>query len=170
MKFAALKVFAAASLLATFAASVSAGTATSTMAVSATVVPKCTIDSVTALTFGTYIQESGNIDQAGAVNLTCPVGTNYTIGIDGVLAGNVRNMTFNDVAGPHYLEYNLFTDAVRTQIWGPIGGPGGTVTLAGTGNGASATLPVYGRIVDSAANRLVPAGNYNAVVTITVTY
>jgi spore coat protein U-like protein len=170
MKFVTVKAFAAASLLATFAASVSAGTATSTMAVSATVVPKCTIDSVTAMSFGTYVQESGNIDSAAAVNLTCPVGTSYTIGIDGLIAGNVRNMTFDSGGTLNNLAYNLFTDAARTQIWGPIGGGGGTSTVAGSGTGASAGVPVYGRIVDSVANRLVPAGVYNAVVTVTVTY
>ena len=170
MKFASLKVLAAASLLATFAASVSAGTATSTMAVSAVVVPKCTIDSVTAMPFGTYVQESGNIDQAAAINLTCPVGTNYTIGIDGLDAGNARNMTFLNAQGTHLLEYNLYRDAARTEVWGPIAGPVGTFVQTGSGTASSVAIPVYGRIVDSAANRVVPAGTYNSVVTVTINY
>lgn len=170
MKFASLKVFAAASLLATFAASVSAGTATSTMAVSAVVVPKCTIDSVSAMPFGTYVQESGNIDQQAAINLTCPVGTNYTIGIDGLTLSNTRNMTFVNASGTNLLEYNLFRDAARTEIWGPIGGPVGTFVQTGTGTAASVAIPVFGRIVDNAANRVVPAGTYNSVVTVTITY
>ena len=141
------------------------------MSVSAVVVPKCTIDSVSAMVFGTYVQESGDIDSAAAINLTCPVGTNYTIGIDGLVgAGNVRNLTFTDVAGPHLLEYNLFRDAGRTQIWGPIGGPAGTSVQTGSGTAASVAIPVFGRVVDNAANRLVPAGTYNAVVTVTITY
>ncbi len=168
MNFASLKVFAAASLLATFAASVSAGTATGTMAVSATVVPKCTIDSVGAMAFGTYIQESGNIDQSAAINLTCPVGTNYTIGIDGI-TGAARNMTYSNLGVTNNLEYNLFTNAARTTVWGAIGGPVGSV-VNGAGTGSSAAIPVYGRITDGGANQTVPPGVYNAVVIITVNY
>src|SRR6266487_1298814 len=41
------------------------------------------------------------------------------------------------------LNYNLYTDAARTTVWGD--GTGGTVTVSGSSNG-STTHTVYGRI------------------------
>jgi spore coat protein U-like protein len=71
----------------------------------------------------------------------------------------------------NFLQYNLYTDAVRTSIWGQTTG---TDTGGGTGNGMSAAKAishtVYGRIVNSTENQDAPAGNYTDAVLVTVEY
>jgi spore coat protein U-like protein len=53
--------------------------------------------------------------------------------------------------GTNELNYQLYTDAARTQVWGsttwPYGGqvPGYVVTLGSTGTGAG-TFPIYGKV------------------------
>lgn len=162
MKFSHILSGAAAIALAVASIGVQAGLQTSTMNVLANVVPKCTIDPITDLNFGTYVQESGNVDATTSISVTCPTGTAYTIALGG-LQGTQRFMA----SGPDNLEYQLYSNAGRTVTWGSTIG---TDTVAGIGTGAAIPTTVYGRVLDNAANRLIPAGAYNSVVTVTVAY
>jgi len=67
--------------------------------------------------------------------------------------------------GSNTLEYNLYTDAGRTTVWGD--GTASSVTAAGTGSGAQQSLTVYGRIP---ASQSVPAGSYSDTVTATINF
>jgi spore coat protein U-like protein len=148
------------------AASVNAGTATGSLNVSATVVPKCTLGATSnAMGFGSYIQEGGNVDATVNLNLTCPAGTTATVGLDSVTAGNPRVM---DGPSPgDALEFNLYKDAGFTTVWENSGAGAATVNYVAGGLQA---LPVYGRIFDNTANRAAAPGAYAKTVTITVTW
>jgi len=66
-------------------------------------------------------------------------------------------------SGAYSLTYNLYTDSLRSIIWGD--GTSGTM-LVGT-TGTSATYAVYGRIP---AAQDLPAGSYNDSITVTLTF
>ena len=58
----------------------------------------------------------------------------------------------------------MFRDAGRTQNWGNTVG---TDTLAGTGNGSSQTLTVYGRLPGS---QTLNVGSYTDTVVATIDF
>ena len=72
--------------------------------------------------------------------------------------------------GANTLQYNLFTTAALTQVFGD--GSGTSKTVAGTGAGVAtaATVTVFGQLPDNATNQASVAGNYTDTITVTVTY
>lgn len=164
MKYKAIKAMLAATALATFTTSISAATATGVMNVSATVAAKCTLDSVAAMAFGTYTQGVAPADQTANIQVTCPANASYTLGIDSLVGGS-RFMA----SGGNNLEFNLYIDAARTQVWGNSAAAPTwlSVPLAA---GGQTTHVVYGRVFDNAANQALPAGNYNTTVNVTLTF
>jgi spore coat protein U-like protein len=141
----------------------SAATATSTMAVTASVVAACTV-SASALAFAAY---SGTaVDGTADLTVNCTNDAPYTIGLGAgngtdattaarVLTGSLEGTTMN---------YGLYQDAAYATVWGDTVG---TDTLAGTGDGADQTIPVYGRIV---AGQNGSVGTYTDSVAVTVNY
>ena len=67
-------------------------------------------------------------------------------------------------SGANTVNYTLYSNSGRTTLWGNTVG---TDTVAATGNGASQSYTVYGRVPTQAA----PApGTYTDTITVTVTY
>lgn len=159
-----------ASLLAAFSFSVNAGTATSDLSTTATVVANCTI-STSAVAFGNYdpivVNKTAALDNTGTVTVTCTSGSATTVtlgqganGATGTLpATPLRQMA----ASTNRLAYDLYSDTARSVIWADT-----TVTgVAHTGTGAAVALTVYGRVP---ANQNKPAGAYADTVVATVTF
>ena len=116
--------------------------------------------------FGNYNPVSGaDVDASSTIDVTCTPSASYTVELNaGATVGGVisaRLMT----DGSNTLEYNLYTDAGRTTVWGD--GTASSVTAAGTGSGAQQSLTVYGRIP---ASQSVPAGSYSDTVTATINF
>jgi spore coat protein U-like protein len=143
-----------------------AATATTTFGVTAQVVPTCTV-SATTLAFGSSIPSpiTTNIDAQGAVNATCSTNAAYTVALNrGAGAGATfaaRRMT----NGANGINYALYRNATRTQLWGD--GTAGSSVANATGSGASQALVVYGRI---AGGQAAPTGSYSDTITVTVTF
>ena len=143
-----------------------AATASSTMSVTATVTANCTV-STSALAFGNVNTISGaNVDGTGGLSITCTNGTAWSAAA-GVGAGSGasyanRRMT----SGANLLNYNIYTSAARTTVWG--NGTSGTSAIAGTGSGTLQSVTVYGRV--GSGQTSVPAGAYADTVAVTVTY
>lgn len=155
---------AAAGLL--FANSTLAATDTTTFQVTATVADSCLV-SATDLNFGAYNPAAGALDAASTITAACTAGTQYEIGLsagNGTPTTTTRAMTGDDGAGTQ-LDYELYSDAPRTVIWGEIVGTD-TVTQSALTGGAL-HYAVYGRIP---ASQYVPAANYVDTVTVTVNY
>lgn len=157
---------------ATFAVSMAAspayaGTATSSLNVSATVSQNCTI-TTTGVVFGSVDVISGfSVDSIGQISVACTNGTAWTASAN---AGGGAGATLSDrkmVNGTNLLSYDLYTDAARTMIWGD-GVGGATATIADIGTGAPKNKSIYGRIPPSQVT--MPAGTYTDTVTVTVTY
>ncbi|UZW53835.1 spore coat U domain-containing protein [Sphingobium sp. JS3065] len=127
--------------------------------------------STTGVSFGSYDPTSpGPKDGAGGVTLSCTglvslAGT-IDIAISPGSSGNAlaRQMT----QGSARLNYNLYTNASRTTIWGT--GSGGTAIVSAMLTGLlsfSQTVSVYGQIP---AGQWPQAGPYSDSVIVTITY
>jgi spore coat protein U-like protein len=139
-------------------------TATTTFAVTATVLTSCLVDA-TSLVFGNYDAAAGTaLDVNNTVTATCTTGTSYDIGLDaGTGSGATiasRKMTF----GANLLNYSLYQNVGRTTVWGDTIA---TDTLAATATALPTIHTVYGRVFGS---QNVPAGAYNDTINVTLTY
>jgi spore coat protein U-like protein len=148
-----------------FAPAASAQTATGTFNVRITILAECLLRSATDLDFGSTGVIGANIDQQSAISVQCTNSTPYNVALT---AGTGSGATVANrlMTGPASatVSYNLYRDAARTQVWGTTTG---TNTVAGTGNGAVQTIPVYGRVPP----QTTPApGVYTDVITISVTF
>lgn len=133
----------------------------------------CTIAATTAgVAFGSYNPFSAaNNDSTGHIDVTCTAvlaGTgSYTIALN---AGHGSFANRQLMSGVNFLNYNVYADSARSQIWGD-GIGGGTVMVSDTYNilllPVTRSYTVYGRIPGS-QNK--PAGTYSDTLTITVTY
>ncbi len=142
--------------------SVSAGVASTTFIVSATVVGTCTI-STTALPLGTINSPvNANIDVAGLLIASCSSGAPYTINMS---AGNGTITSRKMLSGSNQLNYALYYDSARTSNWGD--GTVGNLGLTGTGIGAAQSIPIYARVL-SAQTPVI--GLYSDIITVTITY
>jgi spore coat protein U-like protein len=143
-----------------------AGTASSTMSVTATVTANCTV-STTALAFGNVNTISGsNVDSTGSLSITCTNGTAWAASA-GVGSGSGASFANRKMtAGANLLNYNIYTTAARTVVWGD--GTSSTATIPGTGTGNAQSVTVYGRV--GSGQTSVPAGAYADTVSVTVTY
>ncbi len=144
----------------------SAGTATGTLSVSASVIGVCLIGNAT-LAFGTYNPTAAAALTATTnVTLTCALGTPYNIAMSAG-AGSGATVTLRVMtASGGTLGYKLFRDSGYTLNWGQTQG---TDTLSGTSSGSTLTntIPIYGQIP---AGEAAAIGSYTDTVTMTVSF
>lgn len=151
-------LFAAASL----ASNAYAATATGTLNVSITIAASCSVAASSALNFGTVSTIPANIDQQTSIVVNCSQGWPYKVGL-GVGTGGGTTSARKLANGANTVDYVLYRDSTRTQIWGTSD----SESLTGTGSSADQTLNVYGRV----PTQTTPApGTYSDAVTVTVTY
>jgi spore coat protein U-like protein len=150
------------------AGSAGAATGTGNLAVSATVVGNCLM-TTDVVDFGVYVPGGGNRNGRGEVRLLCTDGMAYEIGLGEGLAPGATELNRSMQNGAALLSYLLFRNAPRTEHWGQASAAD---REPGTGNGMTNVNRhgVFGRIPDSAANQLVPGGNYADTVLVTITY
>ncbi len=127
----------------------------------------CTVRTV-PVNFGSYDPLSpAPLDALGKANTTCSAGIAFSVllgpgrGPGGRFAP--RKMRRN--ARGRAINYNLYIDAARTQVWGD--GTGTTFVQTGTGSGSQQSFNVYGRIP---ARQNVAVGHYTDSITVTVVF
>ncbi|TCU30559.1 spore coat protein U-like protein [Rhizobium azibense] len=142
-----------------------AATATGNMTVRITIQSECKIQTVSDLDFGTAGVIDANIDQTSSIGVQCTSGQTYNVGLSAGSGADattaVRKMTG---PGAATINYSLYRDAARTQVWGVTVG---TDTVTGTGNGDVQNVTVYGRVPPQVTPE---SGVYTDTVAITVTY
>ncbi|WP_081847907.1 spore coat U domain-containing protein [Microbulbifer sp. HZ11] len=121
--------------------------------------PNCTI-SASPLDFGS-VTSIGQTDASSNLSVTCTLNGAYSISLDGGNNGDMNNRKMQ--LGADTIDYQLYQDAARTQIWGDTAGS----TVSSTGNGNTQSLTVYGRVPIQGAK---PTGTYQDTITATVTY
>lgn len=124
----------------------------------------------TLLDFGTYSALNGDVDRTATFTLTCVpdllagLAVSYAVSID---AGSGSGGSFTPRrlrAGAHGLDYNLYRDPSRTQIWGD--GSAGTSRVTGSCS-ATCVLSVYGRVFGGQAP---PAAAYSDQIVVTLDF
>jgi spore coat protein U-like protein len=120
----------------------------------------CTI-SASGVAFGSYDAFSPYaLDGAGTVSMHCSPESSYSLGFSSGGGSYSQRKLSN---GPATLNYNLYTDASRSVVWGD--GTGGTGTVAGSGENNNHV--VYGRIP---AQQNTAAGSYGDTIIVTVIF
>lgn len=151
-------------------ASVYAATDTNTLEVKITVISTCDIHtgSKLAVDFGSQKSTATDIKATGSLTVNCTKGTPYYIGLDDGenAADGHRNMKGGQ-SGSALLGYNLYQDASLQTAWG---GTDGVDTLHKTGTGTDEIVSVYGKVITTAGNPTLTAGDYTDAVVATVTY
>ena len=150
--------------LALVSGAVYAATTTTTFTVQITITASCTISSASTLNFGSQGVLTSSVDQTSTIQVQCTNTTPYNIGLNAGTASGATVTTRKMINGANTVNYSLFSDSLRTVNWGNTVG---TDTVASTGNGASQSFTVYGRV--PAQTTPTPAA-YTDTVTVTVTY
>jgi spore coat protein U-like protein len=137
--------------------------ASASTAATATVVSTCTV-TANNLNFGNRGLLASNIDVSSTVTPRCSNTLPYTVVINGGLTNAADPTLRKMVKGSEQVTYGLYRDATRTQPWGSTTG---TNTAASTGNGASQSISVFGRVPFQTTGS---PGVYSDTVTVTVTF
>lgn len=120
----------------------------------------CTI-STTSVNFGTYnVYSATPLDSTGTVTFRCgPPDRNIVITLSRGSSATFNPRTLR--MGAEVLNYNLYRNAARTNIWGD--GTGGTAVYSDVNppNNTNVVLTVYARIP---AGQDVSGGNYNDTI------
>ena len=146
-----------------------AGTTTTGLLVSVEVEQACTV-SANPLSFGSYRPGLGGVSSSTTLAVRCTRGAPFIVALDAGAGGSLaqRQMSF----GAYKLQYNLYTSAPHTTVWGD--GTISSAVVAGLGkglaNGEAVTETVYGRLPDSGANQDLPPGIYTDTIRVTVSY
>lgn len=143
-----------------------AGSASTSMGVSASVATNCVFKNSPAIAFGTYDTITGaQVDGSGTISIACTKGTVATIALDN--GGNHANATGTQRAmksGSNYLNYDIYQDSAFATFWG-------TSTNAevepAAPNATTQTFTAYAKI-PSAQDQ--PQGSYSDTVGVTVSF
>jgi spore coat protein U-like protein len=122
----------------------------------------CTI-STTSVAFGSYdVFSATPRDANGTVQIDCTPRENIQVTLSSGSSSVFNPRTLR--SGSNILNYNLFRNAARTQIWGD--GSAGTSTSSAN-NVRNTTLTVYGRVP---AAQDAAVGNYADTIVATVIF
>ena len=144
-----------------------AASQTANLNVTASVSAVCSISTVT-VAFGAYDPVVANaatdLNGTGTLVVACTKGAAATIdlGVGGNLSGGSRRMS----SGTDFLNYALYRDAARTQVWG-TGMAGGTTLTYNSASKTSTNITVYGKVPQA---QDVTVGAYSDVVVATINY
>lgn len=117
------------------------------------------------------------VDSSAAVFLDCssatgPETVSYAVALSAGRSNGYAPRRMNMATGSATLDYNLFSDSNRTQVWGD--GTTGTSVVTGSlmvasgMSSATATLPVFGRIFMGQTS--TEPGDYSDLLVITLTF
>jgi spore coat protein U-like protein len=131
--------------------------------VTATISSLCLV-SASNLNFGSQGVLAANVDQTTTIQVQCTNTTPYNIGLNAGTGTGASVTTRKMTSGGNTINYSLYRDAARSQVWGTTIG---TNTSSATGSGATQSHTVYGRVAPQAT----PApSTYSDTITVTVTY
>lgn len=128
---------------------------------------QCWILQSTGVAFGMYdVYSPTPLDSVGAIGILCnPGARTITVSLSSGNSGSFAQRFMRSAADT--LNYNLYRDGARTEIWGD--GTGGSllygpITITGW---SWTSLSVFGRVTPG---QDVAAGNYLDTVTVTVNF
>lgn len=151
-----------------------AGSVTTTMPVTATVVAACAV-SATGVSFGNF--SGADVNANGSVTVTCATSVPYKTSLNagGHFDPTIGTRAMTGASASDRLPYFLYQDAAHTTQWGDndvANTYSQGASLSGTGTGAAQTLTVFGVATNTGGGvtGTPPAGSYSDTVTVTVTF
>jgi spore coat protein U-like protein len=139
---------------------------TATFQTQATVNKQCTVSAVN-MTFPAVDPLNTQTDGSTTVTVNCTKNTTYTVGLT---SGTTTGATIAQrlmASGTDLMNYNLYTDAARSSVWG--NSAGSWVSGTGAGMGTPQALTVYGQVAGGQTN-LAAATYTEAAITVNVTF
>jgi spore coat protein U-like protein len=137
-------------------------------ALSARAVPSCSFGIVTGVSFGAYdALNTSPLDQTGSITFQCTDLGAGTVTVD-LSTGNSGSYAAREMRkGADSLQYNLYRDVSRTQIWGD--GTAGTFHFGpfAPTDGVDETVTIFGRVP---ARQSSPVGTYTDTVVATINF
>lgn len=159
---------AAALVMGSVQAAAPAASPSTTLNAGTSVAAKCTTLTANAITFDAYVPDEANDNTKDTtVSVRCTLNTPITIAMDKGAHGDstaARKLLITDGTHTDTLNYNLYSNAGRTTLWGE---GSDKVSKIGEGLLTTSTYNVYGKI--PAAQDVTP-GSYADAVTVTVAY
>ena len=130
----------------------------------------CVTIDATDLAFGNYAPLSGSVtDSTSTISISArlllsllPTAVSYTLGLS-TGAGTVAQRKLTLTTGTNTLNYNLYTDSMRSTVWGASSVSGSTSGITG-----NASNTVYGRI--AASQTTAVPGSYADTIVVTITF
>ena len=130
-----------------------------TLSVTARIGEVCSVTSA-ALDFGQALNLATNNDAAGTIEISCATNTSLNVALDG---GQTPGFGFRNLVGSGgQIQYFLYKDVARTQLWDAGDQVAATIT------GGSGTVDVYGRVPTQGDGH--SSGEYTDEVTITLVF
>lgn len=128
--------------------------------------PSCSTTSTT-INFGNYLPSSTiPLSSTGTITLNCNRSGSYSIALSMGQGGSYNPRSMSGGSPVTQLNYNLYTNAQHTIIWGD--GSGGTSVATGSySKNVPVSITVYGLLP---AQQNVPTGLYTDSITATITY
>jgi spore coat protein U-like protein len=129
----------------------------------------CTV-TTTGVNFGDYdVFVTVPQDSTGSVTVSCdrnpPTDVTIAIGPSGTTGGFLPR-SLRNASAPDRLNYNLFTNASRSVVWGDGTSGTATVVLRRVRRNRPQTATIYGRIPPG---QNVSVGSYSDTLTVTIT-
>jgi spore coat protein U-like protein len=150
-----------------------AGTQTSTVLVTASIPPSCTIGAA-VIAFPAYDPVNAHAalpnDQTGDIVIRCTKGASgITVGLgNGANNTGTQRRMVNTASSTVTVDYEVYQEPGRNTVWGP--GDGGQVRSGPdlTGTGENVTVTMYGRIPPHQLQ--ATAGTYNDTLVSTILF
>ncbi len=137
-------------------------TATTTFQVTANVLANCTI-SATDMVFGDYA--GARLNTQSQIEVNCTNSTQWNVGLnEGTCSGGSIIARCMTGPGSALLNYNLFSNASATTVWGNTVG---VDTVSGVGQSTTQLITVFGVVP---GGQSVPPGGYADTITATITF
>jgi len=138
-------------------------TETFTFEARAQVAPECLVTAGN-LDFGTVGVLNGNIDSSSQIDVTCTRDTAYDLELNYGLYGTAPGGRRMQDGAANEVQYELYQDAARSNVWGEAADGADQV---GAGGGGTQNYTVFGRVPPQTTP---PPGAYSDTVVVTVTY
>ena len=127
----------------------------------------CTV-SAGSVAFGSFSPLTlANVDSNGSITVNCTDVASYTVALSTGSSGIYGSRYM--VSGGNHLNYNLYSDAAYSQVWGDGNNGSSTVSLSNPVNGQNNVHAVYGRIPLS-SQRDARVASYSDSILVTVSY
>ncbi len=128
--------------------------------VTSSVASSCKVTAV-ELVFGVY--NGSQNDKTSTITVACTAGVAYRVGLDNGLYYSAPNRRMKHRTTAHYLNYELYRDAARTNRWGNDD----SSDIHMTSDSTVQHLNVYGRVP---AGQSGPLGSYSNTTMVTVNF